>query len=83
MIDYIKIKWTQFWNIITGKDKNWDGSVDIKDKMMEAEEKLKQKAKRGLASFRANMIRDDKFIKDLKKMSWLLDGVIKQNSRDF
>ena len=24
------------------------------------------------------MIRDDKFIRDLKKMSWLLDGVIKQ-----
>ena len=41
MIDYIKINWTQFWNIITGKDKNWDGSVDIKDKMMEAEEKAK------------------------------------------
>ena len=27
------------WNIITGKDKNWDGEVDIKDKMIEAEEK--------------------------------------------
>ena len=39
MIEYIKQKCTQFWNIITGKDKNWDGSVDIKDKMIEAEEK--------------------------------------------
>ena len=36
---YIKEKLTQLWNIITGKDKNWDGSVDIKDKMIEAEEK--------------------------------------------
>ena len=27
------------WNIITGKDKNWDGTVDIKDKMMAAKEK--------------------------------------------
>tara|TARA_B100001057_G_C22527532_1_gene824439 strand:- start:342 stop:467 length:126 start_codon:yes stop_codon:yes gene_type:complete len=41
MIDYIKLKVTQFWNILTGKDKNWDGSVDIKDKMIEAESKSK------------------------------------------
>tara|TARA_B100000927_G_scaffold60621_1_gene47212 strand:+ start:102 stop:233 length:132 start_codon:yes stop_codon:yes gene_type:complete len=39
MIEYIKEKWTQLCNIVTGKDKNWDGSVDIKDKMIEAEEK--------------------------------------------
>ena len=39
MIDYIKNKFIQLWNIISGKDKNWDGSVDIKDKMIEAEEK--------------------------------------------
>tara|TARA_B100001564_G_scaffold323794_1_gene304087 strand:+ start:345 stop:476 length:132 start_codon:yes stop_codon:yes gene_type:complete len=39
MIDYIKLKFTQLWNIVSGKDKNWDGSVDIKDKMMEAENK--------------------------------------------
>ena len=39
MIDYIKHKFIQLWNIISGKDKNWDGSVGIKDKMMEAEEK--------------------------------------------
>jgi hypothetical protein len=41
MIDYIKIKFVQFWNIISGKDKNWDGSVDIKDKLIEAENKAK------------------------------------------
>ena len=41
MIDYIKKTFLQFWNILSGKDKNWDGSVDIKDKMIEAEEKVK------------------------------------------
>jgi len=41
MIDFIKVKFIQFWNILSGKDKNWDGQVDIKDKMMEAEEKAK------------------------------------------
>jgi hypothetical protein len=41
MIDYIKLKFSQLWNILSGKDKNWDGSVDIKDKMIEAEEKSK------------------------------------------
>tara|TARA_X000001316_G_C919783_1_gene33908 strand:+ start:159 stop:284 length:126 start_codon:yes stop_codon:yes gene_type:complete len=41
MIEYIKIKFVQIWNIISGKDKNWDGSVDIKDKMIEAENKSK------------------------------------------
>ena len=41
MIDFIKLKFTQLWNILTGKDKNWDGSVDIKDKMIEAESKSK------------------------------------------
>jgi hypothetical protein len=41
MIDYIKLKLNQLWNIVSGKDKNWDGSVDIKDKMIEAEEKSK------------------------------------------
>ena len=39
MLEYIKIKWNQFLNIVTGKDKNWDGQVDIKDKMIEAEKK--------------------------------------------
>lgn len=41
MIDWFKTKLTQILNIVTGKDKNWDGSVDIKDKLMEAEEKTK------------------------------------------
>jgi len=41
MIDYIKFKFVQLWNIISGTDKNWDGTVDIKDKMIEAENKVK------------------------------------------
>jgi hypothetical protein len=41
MIEYIKLKCVQLWNIISGKDKNWDGTVDIKDKMIEAENKSK------------------------------------------
>ena len=41
MIDYIKFKFLKLWNIISGKDKKWDGNVDIKDKMIEAEEKAK------------------------------------------
>ena len=40
-MSYIKEKLLQLSNIISGKDKNWDGSVDIKDKMIEAEEKGK------------------------------------------
>ncbi len=40
-MEWLKTKWTQFINIITGNDKNWDGSVDIKDKMMAAEQKAK------------------------------------------
>ena len=40
-MEYIKHKLCQLWNILTGKDKNWDGSVDIKDKMIEAESKAK------------------------------------------
>jgi len=41
MIYWLKIKWLQFCNIVSGKDKNWDGKVDIKDKMIEAEDKAK------------------------------------------
>ena len=41
MVEWLKIKWTQFVNSVSGQDKNWDGQVDIKDKMMEAEEKAK------------------------------------------
>ncbi len=29
------------WNIISGKDKNWDGQVDIKDKLISAKQKVK------------------------------------------
>lgn len=39
MIKWFKIKLTQVFNIVSGKDKNWDGSVDIKDKLMAAEKK--------------------------------------------
>lgn len=41
MITWLKTKLTQLLNIVTGKDKNWDGSVDIKDKLIEAEQKVK------------------------------------------
>ena len=41
MLYWLKIKWTQFCAVVSGQDKNWDGKVDIKDKMMEAEEKAK------------------------------------------
>ena len=32
--------WTTIKNILTGKDRNWDGKVDIHDKMIEDEEKV-------------------------------------------
>ena len=38
---WIYEKWDQLINILSGKDKNWDGQVDITDHMMEAEEKTK------------------------------------------
>jgi hypothetical protein len=41
MKTWFKTKLTQLLNIVTGKDKNWDGSVDIKDKLIEAEQKVK------------------------------------------
>ena len=41
MIDNIKLKLNRLWNIVSGKDKDWDGSVDIKDTMIEAQEKSK------------------------------------------
>jgi len=40
-MEWLKTKWTQFINIITGNDKNWDGEVDIKDKMIAAQRKAK------------------------------------------
>ena len=44
--------WTKIKNILTGKDKNWDGEVDIHDKMIEAEEKANanKKSKRRVES---------------------------------
>ena len=44
--------WTTIKNILTGKDKNWDGEVDIHDKMIEAEEKVdaNKKGKRRVES---------------------------------
>jgi len=41
---WIYEKWDQLINILSGKDKNWDGQVDIKDHMMEAEEKTKNES---------------------------------------
>ena len=42
MTTWFKTKLTQLLNIVTGKDKNWDGKVDIVDKMMEAKNKSKK-----------------------------------------
>ena len=41
MIYWLKIKWMQFCAIVSREDRNWDGKVDIKDKMMKAKEKAK------------------------------------------
>lgn len=41
MTTWFKTKLTQLLNIVSGKDKNWDGSVDIKDKLIAAEQKTK------------------------------------------
>lgn len=41
MIDYIKLRLLQFWNILIGKDENWDGVVDIKDDLIKAQKKSK------------------------------------------
>jgi len=40
-MEWLKTKWTQFINIITGNDKNWDGEVDIKEIMIAAQRKAK------------------------------------------
>ena len=45
MIDYIKLRLLQFWNILIGKDENWDGVVDIKDNLIKAEKKTKNESK--------------------------------------
>ena len=41
MIYWLKIKWMQFCDIVSGQDKNWDGEVDIKDKMIKKKKKAK------------------------------------------
>ena len=33
---------TKWWNILIGKYKNWDGEVDIKDKLIKAKEKANE-----------------------------------------
>tara|TARA_B100002019_G_C21154326_1_gene539895 strand:- start:670 stop:822 length:153 start_codon:yes stop_codon:yes gene_type:complete len=45
LIEKVKETIIKFGNIISGKDKNWDGKVDIKDHMIEAEEKAKNESK--------------------------------------
>lgn len=44
MLEFLKLKLTQFWNILTGKDENWDGVVDIKDDLIKAEKKVKNES---------------------------------------
>jgi len=44
VLDFLKLKLTQFWNILTGKDENWDGVVDIKDDLIKAEKKVKNES---------------------------------------
>ena len=41
MLNKIKNWLKKFWNILIGKDKNWDGKVDIKDDMISAKQKAK------------------------------------------
>ena len=43
MVEFIKQKFQQIWNILNGSVKNWDGKVDIDDKMIEAQESAKEK----------------------------------------
>jgi len=44
VLEFLKLKLTQFWNILTGKDENWDGVVDIKDDLIKAEKKVKNES---------------------------------------
>ena len=41
MLNWLKIKWVPFCAIVSGQDKNWDGKVDIKDKLIDAKQKTK------------------------------------------
>ena len=45
MVNKFKNKAKQLWNMINGKDKNLDGVVDIKDAMLAAEQKSKERSK--------------------------------------
>tara|TARA_R110000803_G_scaffold78873_3_gene144186 strand:- start:257 stop:382 length:126 start_codon:yes stop_codon:yes gene_type:complete len=40
-MEWLKTKWVQFCAIVSGQDKNWDGKVDIKDKLIDAKQKTK------------------------------------------
>ena len=42
MINKFKEKAKKLWNIINGKDKNFDGKVDIKDKFIAAKRKNRE-----------------------------------------
>lgn len=44
MVEFLKLKLLQFWNILIGKDENWDGIVDIKDDLIKAEKKVKNES---------------------------------------
>ena len=44
MVEFLKLKLLQFWNILIGKDENWDGTVDIKDDLIKAEKKVKNES---------------------------------------
>jgi hypothetical protein len=41
MVNKFKERALKAWNMISGKDANMDGEVDIKDKMLQAEQKAK------------------------------------------
>ena len=44
MLNKIKDWLKKFLDILIGKDKNWDGKVDIKDDMISAKQKAEQDA---------------------------------------
>ena len=43
MVNKIKETALKVWNMVIGKDKNLDGKVDIKDAMLAAQQKAKNK----------------------------------------
>lgn len=43
MVNKIKETALKVWNIVSGKDKNLDGKVDIHDAMIAAQQKAKKK----------------------------------------